>query len=75
MANRPVLVTANTNISFKTAITTTAGRPKNATQETYWYVHSSNPPPPPFIKGGIDFLKFGNKSGDEIFFLEKEGLD
>ena len=44
--------------------------------------HSSNhppTPPPSFIKGvgvaGIDFLKFGNKSGDEKFFLEREGLD
>ena len=27
------------------------------------------------LKGGIDFLKFGNKGGDEIFFLEREGLD
>ena len=28
------------------------------------------------LKGGIDFLKFGNKEGgDEIFFLEREGLD
>ena len=25
-------------------------------------------PRPPFTKGGIDFLKFGNKGGDEIFF-------
>ena len=25
--------------------------------------------------GGIDFLKFGNKGGGEIFFLEREGLD
>ena len=39
--------------------------------------HSSNTPPPPllFTKGGIDFLKFCNKGGDEIFFLEREGLD
>ena len=30
----------------------------------------------PLCKGGvIDFLKFGNKGGDEIFFLEREGLD
>ena len=37
--------------------------------------HSSTPLPP-FIKGeGIDFFKFGNKGGDEIFFLEREGLD
>ena len=35
--------------------------------------HSLNPPP--FTKGGIDFLKFGSKGGDEIFFLEREGLD
>ena len=35
--------------------------------------HSSNPPP--FIKGGTDFLKFDNKGGDETFFLEREGLD
>ena len=33
------------------------------------------PHPPPFTKGGIDFLKFGNEGGDEIFFLEREGLD
>ena len=33
------------------------------------------PPPPHLTKGGIDFLKFGNKGGDEIFFLEREGLD
>ena len=25
--------------------------------------------------GGIGFLKFGNKGGDKIFFLEREGLD
>ena len=30
-------------------------------------------PPPP--GGEIDYLKFGNKDGDEIFFLEREGLD
>ena len=27
------------------------------------------------IGGGIDFLKFRNKGGDKIFFLEREGLD
>ena len=32
-------------------------------------------PPPAFIKGGIDFLKFGNNGGDEIFVLEREELD
>ena len=34
------------------------------------------PPPssPPFYKGGIDFLKFGNKVGDERLFLKSEGL-
>ena len=42
--------------------------------------HSSNTPlPPPFPsylqRGGIDFLKFLNKGGDEIFFLERDGLD
>ena len=39
-------------------------------------MHSSNASPP-FIKGGrgIDFLKFGNKGGDEIIFLETQGLD
>ena len=28
----------------------------------------------PFTKGGwgVDFLKFGNKGGDKIFFLERE---
>ena len=25
--------------------------------------------------GGVDFLYFGNKSEDEIFFLEREGLN
>ena len=31
---------------------------------------------PPFSKeGGIDFLKFGNKGGDKIFFLERKGLN
>ena len=30
---------------------------------------------PPLQKGGIDFLKFGNKGGDEIFFLEREELN
>ena len=30
--------------------------------------------PPPLQRGGIEFLKFGNKGGDEIFFLEREGL-
>ena len=24
-------------------------------------------------EGGIEFLKFGDKGGDEIFFLEREG--
>ena len=39
-------------------------------------MHSSNP-----LEGwgggggGIDFLSFGSKGGDEIFFLEREGLD
>ena len=33
------------------------------------------PPPPAFIKGGIDFLKFGNNGGDEIFVLGMEELD
>ena len=36
------------------------------------------PPPPSFIMGGgggIDLLKFGNKGGDEILFLKREGLD
>ena len=42
--------------------------------EKFMKVHSSNPSPP-FTKGGIDFLKFGNKGGDEVFFLEREGLD
>ena len=42
--------------------------------------HSSNPPLPPppsipsVIKRGIDFLKFGSKGGDEIYFLKREGL-
>ena len=35
--------------------------------------HSSNPPL--YKRGVTDFLKFDNKSGDEIFFLEREGLD
>ena len=35
-------------------------------------LHSSNSP---FTKGWIDFLKFGDKGGDKIFFLEREGLD
>ena len=34
--------------------------------------HSSNPL---YEAGGIDFLKFGNKGRNEIFFLEREGLD
>ena len=45
-------------------------------------MHNSNPAPPPpprfpFTKagGGIDLLKFGNKLGNKIFFLEREGLD
>ena len=39
-------------------------------------IHSSNPPPPPPLqRGRIDFLKFGNKGGDKIIFLEREGLD
>ena len=34
------------------------------------------PPPPLLYKGGgIDFLKFGIKGGDKIFFLEREELD
>ena len=28
----------------------------------------------PLYKGGIDFHKFGNKGGDGILFLEKEGF-
>ena len=36
---------------------------------------SSNLPPPFLYKGGNDFLKLGNKGGDEIFFLEREWLD
>ena len=37
----------------------------------------THPPPshPPLQRGGIDFLKFGNKGGDKTFFLEREGLD
>ena len=34
-----------------------------------------DPPPLQRGRGGIDFLKFGDKGGDEIFFLEREGLD
>ena len=30
---------------------------------------------PPFTRGGIDILRFGNKGGGKIFFLEREGLD
>ena len=37
--------------------------------------HSSNPPRPGGGGGGVDFLKFANMGGDEIFFLEMEGLD
>ena len=40
-------------------------------------IHSSNPPVPPFTKGGgltSSNLKFGNKGGDKIFFLERGGL-
>ena len=33
------------------------------------------PPPPHFIKRGIEFVIFGNKGEDEIFFLERVGLD
>ena len=29
---------------------------------------------PPFTKRGIDFLKFGNKGGDKIFFSRKGGV-
>ena len=32
-------------------------------------------PTPPLQRGWIDFLKFGNKGGDKIFFLERKGLD
>ena len=36
-------------------------------------------PSPLFTKGwrggGTDFLKFGSKDGDELFFLEREELD
>ena len=38
-------------------------------------LHSLTPPPLHKGGGGINFLKFGNKGGDEIFFLEREGLD
>ena len=50
-----------------------------------WGLHHSNPLLPLFYKragtggggggGVIDFLEFGNKCGDEIFFLEREELD
>ena len=30
---------------------------------------------PPLQGGGIDILRFGNKGGGKIFFLEREGLD
>ena len=35
--------------------------------------HSSKPPA--LQRGGIQFLKFGKEVGDEIFFLEREGLE
>ena len=43
-------------------------------------VPPSPPPPPPTLhilykRRGVDFLKFGNKSGDKIVFLKREGLD
>ena len=33
------------------------------------------PPPPLFLYRGIEFLKFGNKGGDNRFFLQREGLE
>ena len=34
-----------------------------------------SPHPTPLLqRGRIDFLKFGNKGGDKMFFLETEGL-
>ena len=33
------------------------------------------PPPPFFLYRGIEFLKFGNKGGDNRFFLQREGLE
>ena len=32
-------------------------------------------PPPLFLYRGIEFLKFGNKGGDNRFFLQREGLE
>ena len=46
-----------------------------------WGLHHSNPLLPLFYKrarggegGVIDFLEFGNKCREEIFFLEREEL-
>ena len=49
----------------------------NFIKKHYSIVRTLLPLPPLsfFINGGIDFLKFDNKGGDEIFFLEREGLD
>ena len=46
--------------------------PLVAISNGHMLTNSSNPL---FIKGGIDFLKFGNKDRDEIFFLERKGLN
>ena len=52
-------------------------RQEGTLPDRYRILHNSNPPPPltKWGGGGVDFLKFGNEGGDEIFFLEKEGLD
>ena len=51
-------------------------RVKSAVDNDATRMHSLNPPPPPPLQRRvIDFLKFGNRSGDEIFFLGREGLE
>ena len=48
---------------------------KEGRKELKRYGAIVKPPLHTFTKGWIDFLKFGNKGGDKIFFPEREGLD
>ena len=50
---------------------------KNLSTTLHVYIHSSNLPPlPPFLKGGMDFLKIDQKGrGIQFFFLIRGGVE
>ena len=57
------LVLENSPVKFQVTKCVEELQPSTFTVQT--------PPLPPYINGGeVEFLKFGNKGGDEIFFLE-----